>query len=75
MWAHWEEKSYVEQKGESSLDFDFQYEYKVWEHGLSILQSLRRSIFKVEVSEKLPQGRDSDAFGYVWVRYPTRPPC
>ena len=51
MWAHWEEKSYVEQKGESSLDFDFQYEYKLWEHGLLILQSLRRSIFKVEVSE------------------------
>ena len=26
-WAHWEQKSYVEQKNESSLDFDFQYEY------------------------------------------------
>ena len=34
-WAQWEWKSHVEQK-----DFDFQYEYKLWEHGLSLLQSL-----------------------------------
>ena len=27
-WAQWEQKSHVEQKGKSSLDFDFQYEYK-----------------------------------------------
>ena len=36
-WAQWEQKSHVEQKGKSSLDFDFQYEYKLWKHGLSIL--------------------------------------
>ena len=36
-WAQWERKSHVEQKGKSSLDFDFQYEYKLWKHGLSIL--------------------------------------
>ena len=35
--AQWEQKSHVEQKGKSSLDFDFQYEYKLWKHGLSIL--------------------------------------
>ena len=27
-WAHREHKSPVDQKGKSSLDFDFQYEYK-----------------------------------------------
>jgi hypothetical protein len=36
-WAQWEQKSHVEQKGKSSLDFDFQYEYKPWKRGLSIL--------------------------------------
>ena len=36
-WAHCEQKSQVDQKGKSSLDFDFQYEYKLWKHGLSIL--------------------------------------
>ena len=36
-WAQWEQKSHVEQKGKSLLDFDFQYEYKLWKHGLSIL--------------------------------------
>ena len=36
-WAQWEQKSHVDQKGKSSLDFDFQYEYKLWKHGLSIL--------------------------------------
>ena len=35
--AQWEQKSHVEQKGKSWLDFDFQYEYKLWKHGLSIL--------------------------------------
>jgi hypothetical protein len=35
--AQWEQKSHVEQKGKSRLDFDFQYEYKLWKHGLSIL--------------------------------------
>ena len=36
-WAQREQKSLVEQKGKSSLDFDFQYEYKPWKRGLSIL--------------------------------------
>jgi hypothetical protein len=36
-WAQWEQKSHVDQKGKSSLDFDFQCEYKLWKHGLSIL--------------------------------------
>ncbi len=31
-----ERKSHVEQKGKSLLDFDFQYEYKLRKHGLSI---------------------------------------
>ena len=53
-WAQWEQKSHVEQKGKSSFDFDFQYEYKLWKHGLSILLVFRN--FKLEVSEKLPQG-------------------
>ena len=35
--AQWEQKSHVEQKGKSSLDFDFQYEYKPRNRGLSIL--------------------------------------
>ena len=35
--AQWEQKSHVEQKGKSWLDFDFQYEYKPWKRGLSIL--------------------------------------
>jgi len=35
--AQREQKSRVEQKGKSSLDFDFQYEYKLRKHGLSIL--------------------------------------
>ena len=35
--AQWEQKSHVEQKGKSQLDFDFQYEYKPWKRGLSIL--------------------------------------
>ena len=36
-WAQWEQKSHVEQKFKSSLDFDFQYEYKPWKRALSIL--------------------------------------
>ena len=36
-WAQREQKSLVEQKGKSLLDFDFQYEYKPWKRGLSIL--------------------------------------
>ena len=36
-WAQWEQKSHVDQKGKSLLDFDFQYEYKLWKRGLSIL--------------------------------------
>ena len=35
--AQWEQKSHVEQKGKSWLDFDFQYEYKPGNRGLSIL--------------------------------------
>jgi hypothetical protein len=35
--AQWEQKSHVDKKGKSLLDFDFQYEYKLWKHGLSIL--------------------------------------
>ena len=35
--AQREQKSHVEQKGKSSLDFDFQYEYKPRKRGLSIL--------------------------------------
>jgi hypothetical protein len=35
--AQWEQKSHVEQKGKSFFDFDFQYEYKLWKYGLSIL--------------------------------------
>ena len=35
--THEEQKSSVEQKGKSPLDFDFQCEYKPWKCGLSIL--------------------------------------
>lgn len=35
--THGEQKSPVEQKGKSPLDFDFQCEYKPWKCGLSIL--------------------------------------
>jgi hypothetical protein len=35
--AQWEQKSHVEQKGKSWLDFDFQYEYKPRNCGLPIL--------------------------------------
>ena len=38
--AQREQKSLVEQKGKSCFDFDFQYEYKLRKHGLSILSSL-----------------------------------
>ena len=31
------QKLLVEQKGKSSLDLDFQYEYRVWRRGLKIL--------------------------------------
>ena len=40
-WAQWEQKSHVEQKGKSWLDFDFQYEYKPGNRGLSILSVFR----------------------------------
>ena len=36
-WTQWEQKSHVEQKGKSSFDFNFQCEFKLWKHGLSIL--------------------------------------
>jgi len=36
-WAQREQKSRVDQKGKSPLDFDFQYEFKLRKHGLSIL--------------------------------------
>jgi hypothetical protein len=52
--AQREQKSLVDQKGKSLLDFDSQYEYKLRKHGLSILCFLQ--VFKPEVSEKLPQG-------------------
>ena len=39
--AQWEQKSHVEQKGKSWLDFDFQYEYKPGNRGLSILSVFR----------------------------------
>ena len=39
--AQWEQKSHVEQKGKSWLDFDFQYEYKPRNRGLSILWVFR----------------------------------
>ena len=35
------QKPGVEQKGKSLLDFDFQYEYRPWKRGLSILLTLR----------------------------------
>ena len=35
--AQWEQKSHVEQKGKSSLDFDSQYECEPRKRGLSIL--------------------------------------
>ncbi len=35
--AQWEQKSHVDQKGKSLLDSDFQYEYELRKHGLSIL--------------------------------------
>ena len=44
----------MEQKDTSSLDFDFQYEYKTvkaWPIDPLVFKS-----FKLEVSEKLPQG-------------------
>ena len=36
-----EQKSSVDYKGKSLLDFDFQYEYKLRKHGLSILLLLK----------------------------------
>ena len=48
------QKPRVEQKGKSWLDPDFQYEYGLRKHGLSILLTFKS--FKQEVSEKLPQG-------------------
>lgn len=48
------QKPRVEQKGKSWLDPDFQYEYGLRKHGLSILLTFMS--FKQEVSEKLPQG-------------------
>ena len=39
--THGEQKSPVEQKGKSPLDFDFQYEYKPGNRGLSILSVFR----------------------------------
>jgi hypothetical protein len=36
-WAQQEQKSCVEQKGKSSFDSDFQYEYEPWKRGLLIL--------------------------------------
>ena len=39
--AQWEQKSHVEQKGKSWIDFDFQYEYKLGNDGLSILSIFR----------------------------------
>ena len=50
------QKPLVEQKGKSSLDFDFQYEYKTWKRGLSILYLVMEQSFTIEVSEKLPKG-------------------
>ena len=40
-WAQRGQKPRAEQKGKSSLDFDFQYEYRPWKRGLSILLTLR----------------------------------
>ena len=48
------QKPRVEQNGKCWLDPDFQYEYGLRKHGLSIL--LTFTSFKQEVSEKLPQG-------------------
>ena len=39
--AQWEQKSHVEKKVKSWLDFDFQYEYKPRNRGLSILSVYR----------------------------------
>ena len=36
-WTQWEQKSHVEQKGKSSFDLNFQYEFRPWKRGLSIL--------------------------------------
>ena len=36
-WAQQEQKSHVDHKGKSLLDSHFQYEYKLWKHGLSTL--------------------------------------
>ena len=52
--THREQKSQVEQKGKSPLDFDFQCEYKpmkAWPIDPLVPRNLR-----LEVSEKLPQG-------------------
>ena len=48
------QKPRVEQKGKSSLDLDFQYEYRPRKRGLSILLTCPSST--QGVSEKLPQG-------------------
>jgi hypothetical protein len=49
-------KPRVEQKGKSSLDSDFQYEYEPRKRGLSILSTSTIQSLEREVSEKLPQG-------------------
>ena len=40
----------MEHKGKSSLDFDFQYEYKLRKHGLTLLQSERDSRWRRQKS-------------------------
>ena len=51
--AQREQKSLVDQKGKSLLDFDFQYEYKLRKHGLSILYLLK---FKARGVRKVTTG-------------------
>ena len=48
-----EQKSLVDRKGKSQLDFGFHYDHKLRKHGLSILCT--QKIWS-EVTEKLPQG-------------------
>jgi hypothetical protein len=50
------QKPGVEQKGKSSLDFDFQYEYRPWKRGLSILLNVQHSEFEARGVRKVTTG-------------------
>ncbi len=55
-WAQSGQTPGVEQKGKSSRDFDFQYEYRQWKRGLSIPLINRYSEFEARGVRKVTTG-------------------